>query len=47
MKRLKRYQFEPDQEVAETDTDESDTESFEEDRSYDENTVRTGCLNWC
>ena len=44
IKTLKPYQFEPQQEVSETDTVESDTESFEEN---DENTVRAGCLNWC
>ena len=47
MKTLKPYQFEPVEEVSETDTNESDTESFEEERSYDENTARAGCLNWC
>ena len=26
---------------------ESDKESFEEEGSYDEYTVRAGCLNWC
>ena len=46
MKTLKPYQFEPEQEVSETDTDDSDTESFEEEGSYDEDTVRAGCLNW-
>ena len=45
MKTLKPYQFEPEQEVSETDTDDSDTESFEEEGSYDEDTVRAGCLN--
>ena len=37
------YEFEPEQ-VSETDTCESDAKYFEEE-SYDENTVRTGCLN--
>ena len=41
---LKLYRFEPEQDVSETDPDESDTECFEEERSYDENTVRAGCL---
>ena len=31
MKTLKLYQFKPEQEVSETDTDESGTESFEEE----------------
>ena len=39
------YEFEPEQ-VSETDTCESDAKYFEEE-SYDENTVRTGCLNQC
>ena len=39
MKTLKPYQFNPEQEVSETDTDDSDTESFEKEGSYDE--------NWC
>ena len=47
MKTRKLYQFESEQEVWETDTNESDTESFEEEGSYDENTVRAGCLKWC
>ena len=46
MKTLKPYKFEPEQEVSETDTDEKDTESFEEERGFDENTVSAGCLNW-
>ena len=47
IKTLKPYHFEPEQEVSETDTDESDTESFKGEGSYDENTVRPRCLNWC
>ena len=48
MKTLKPYQLEPEQEVSETDTDESNTERFEEEEeSYDENTVKAGWLNWC
>ena len=47
MKTLKLHLFEPEQEVSETDTDESDTESFEEEGIYDKKTVRAGCLNWC
>ena len=36
MKTVKLYQFEPEQEVLETDTDEKCTESFEKEESYDE-----------
>ena len=39
MKALKPYQSEPEQEASETDTVESDAESFEAEGSYDENTV--------
>ena len=47
MKALNPYQSEPEQEASETDTVESDAESFEAEGSYDENTVSAECLNWC
>ena len=47
MKTIRLYQFQPEQEVSETDTDKNDTESFEGEGSYDENAVRAGYLNMC
>ena len=47
MKTPKPYHFGPEKELSETYKDESDTESFEEEESYDETTVRDECLNWC
>ena len=45
MKTLKPYQLEPEQEVAEADTDESEIKSFEEEGSYEGNTEKAGCFN--
>ena len=47
MKALTPYQSEPDEEASETDTIETDAESFEAEESYDENTASAECLNWC
>ena len=46
MKALKPYQSEPDEEASETDTVETDAESFEAEGSYDD-TASAECLNWC